>query len=210
MALLTLPAGIGIALIADPLVNLAFGTLWAGAVPLVQVLSLAGTLTVFGMISGTLFSAHGLLRQMFELSVATLILRVALLIFFIDRMGLFGAALAASIAIAVEQSLYVVLTIRHFALRPTDLFRHTWRCLLATAAMAAVLLRSGLGGHTVAPEAGALAQQLVLAVATGAAVYSIVLLAAWIAAGRPAGAETDFLALARRLSGRVAGALWSR
>ena len=209
MALLTLPAGVGIALIADPLVNLAFGTLWTGAVPLVQVLSVAGTLTVFGMISATLFNAHGLLRLMFELNVATLILRVGLLIFFIGRMGLFGAAIAAAIAITVEQSLYVLLTIRHFGLRPTDLFRHTWRCLLATAAMAAVLLRSGLGGHTVAPEAGALAQQLVLAVATGAAVYSIVLLATWIAAGRPPGAETDFLGLARRLTGRV-GELWSR
>jgi lipopolysaccharide exporter len=203
MALLTLPAGVGISLVADPLVNLAFGTLWAGAVPLVQVLALAGTLTVFGLISGTLFSAHGLLRQMFELSVATLILRVALLIFLIDRMGLYGAALAAAIAIAVEQSLYVVLTVRHFAVRPADLFRHTWRCLLATAAMAAVLLRSGLGGHTAAPEAGALAQQLVLAVLVGMATYTAVLLAAWLAAGRPPGAETDFLALARRLSSRV-------
>jgi O-antigen/teichoic acid export membrane protein len=210
MALLTLPAGVGIALVADPLVNLAFGTLWAGAVPLVQVLSLAGTLTVFGLISGTLFSAHGLLRQMFELSVATLILRVALLIFLIDRMGLYGAALAAAIAITIEQSLYVLLTIRHFRLRPADLLRHTWRCLLATAAMAAVLLRTGLGHHTVTPAAGALAQQLAVAVVTGVAVYSVVLLAAWLAAGRPPGAETDFLALARRLIGRIAGARRSR
>jgi peptidoglycan biosynthesis protein MviN/MurJ (putative lipid II flippase) len=141
---------------------------------------------------------------MFELSVATLILRVALLIFFIGRMGLFGGALAAAIAIAVEQSLYVLLTIRHFALRPTDLVRHTWRCLLATAAMAAVLLRTGLGRHTAAPDAGVLAQQLAVAVVVGVATYSVVLLAAWFAAGRPPGAETDFLALARQLSGRVA------
>jgi len=203
MALLTLPAGVGISLIADPLVKLAFGTLWAGAAPLVQILALAGTLTVFGLISSTLFSAHGLLRQMFELSLAILILRVVLLIFLIARLGLYGAAIAAAIAIAIEQGLYVLLTIRHFALRPADLLRHTWRSLLATAAMAAVLLRTGLGWHTVAPETGALVQQLLVAVATGAAVYGVVLLAAWLAAGRPPGAETDFLAMARRLSGRV-------
>ena len=206
MALLTLPAGVGISLIADPLVKLAFGTLWTGAVPLVQLLALAGTLMLFGLISATLFSAHGLLRQMFELTLAVLILRVALLIFFIARLGLFGAAIAVAIAIAVEQSLYVLLTIHHFALRPTDLLRHTWRSLLATAAMAAVLWSTGLGWHAAAPETGALVQQLVVAVVAGIAVYSVVLLAAWLVAGRPPGAETDFLSMARRLSGRVAGA----
>jgi O-antigen/teichoic acid export membrane protein len=210
MALLTLPAGIGIALVADPLVNLAFGTLWGGAVPLVQILALANTMTVFGMVSATLIVTHGMLRQMFKISLATLILRVTLLIFFIDRLGLFGAALAAALAIVAEQGLYVLLAIRNFALRLTDLLRHIWRCLLATAAMAAVLLGSGLGVHAVAPESGALAQQLAVAVATGAAVYGVVLLAAWFAAGRPPGAETDFLALARRLSDRIAGVWRSR
>ena len=208
MALLTLPAGIGIALIADPLVNLAFGTLWAGAVPLVQILALAGTLTVFGLISSTLFSAHGLLRQMFELSLATLILRVVLLIFLIARLGLFGAAIAAAVAIAVEQGFYVLLTMLHFALRFGDLLRHTWRCLLATAAMAMVLLRTGLGWNTVGPDpstlaSGVLVRQLVAAVLVGVVTYTAVLLAAWLAAGRPPGAETDFLMLARRITGRL-------
>jgi O-antigen/teichoic acid export membrane protein len=203
MALLTLPAGIGIALIADPLVNLAFGTLWGGAVPLVQIMALANMMTVFGMISATLIVTHGMLRQLFKISLATLILRVTLLIFFIGRLGLFGAALAAAIAIVAEQGLYVLLTVRNFALRPGDLWRHTWRCLLATAAMAAVLLGADLGRHMAAPEDGALARQLMVAVAVGVVTYGIVLLAAWLAAGRPPGAETDFLALAQRLSSRV-------
>jgi lipopolysaccharide exporter len=203
MALLTLPAGVGIAAIADPLVKLAFGTLWAGAAPLVQILAMAGTLTVFGLISSTLFSAHGRLRQVFGVSLATLILRVVLLIVFINWRGLDGAALAVAIAIATEQGLYVLLMIRQFALRPADLLRHTWRCLLATAAMATVLLRTGLGWQTVATDSGTLPEYLVVAVAVGAATYTAVLLAAWLAAGRPPGAETDFLALARRLVGRL-------
>ena len=49
-------------------------------------------------------------------------------------------------------------------------------------------------------------QQLLVAVAIGIAVYGMVLLATWLAAGRPAGAETDCLEMARRLSGRVGGA----
>ena len=96
MSLLTLPAAVGIALIADPLVNLAFGALWAGAVPLVQILALAGVLTVFGLVSATLFAAHALLRQAFSISLGSVLLRITLLIFLIARFGLYGAAIDAA------------------------------------------------------------------------------------------------------------------
>jgi hypothetical protein len=76
--------------------------------------------------------------------------------------------------------------------------------------MAAALLRTGLGEHTAGAGPAALAHQLVLAVGVGAAVYTSVLLLAWFAVGKPAGAETDFVALARRLVSRVGGALWAR
>jgi lipopolysaccharide exporter len=210
MCLLTLPAAVGIALIADPLVNLAFGSRWAGAVPLVQILALAGVPTVFGLVSATMFAAHALLPQVFSIGLGSVLLRVVLLVFFIGRMGLYGAAIAAAIAICVEQGLYVLLTMRQIALKLADLLHVTWRGLLATAAMATVLLRMGLGEHTPEARPGALAQQLAVAVIVGAAVYTIVLLAAWFAAGRPAGAETDLLALARRMLGRVGRTLRAR
>jgi O-antigen/teichoic acid export membrane protein len=210
MALLTLPAAVGISLIADPLVKLAFGTTWAGAVPLVQILALAGALMLFGLVSSTLFSAHALLREMFGIGLGILVLRVALLVFFIARFGLYGAAVAAAIAITTEQSLYVWLTIRHFALSLSDLLRTTWRALLATGAMAVVLSRTGFGWQTVAANPATLVRQLLIAIGLGAAVYSAVLLAAWMAAGRPSGAETDLLALIRRLGSRLTRALWLR
>jgi len=210
MALLTIPAAVGISLIADPLVRLAFGTLWVGAVPLVRVLALAGGLTIFGQISATLFSAHALLRQMVAINFVVMMVRIALLIFFIARLGLYGAAIAAAISIALEQALYLGVTIRHFGLSLLDLIRSTWRSLIASAAMAAVLLRTGLGGGTLQAGPAALAEHLGLAVGLGAATYTVVLLTFWIAAGRPQGAETDFLALVRRLGGPLAGRLWAR
>jgi O-antigen/teichoic acid export membrane protein len=210
MSLLTLPAAVGIALIADPLVNLAFGPLWAAAVPLVQILALAGVPMVVGVMSATLFAVHALLPQIFSIGLASVLLRVALLIVFIGQFGLYGAAIAAAIAICVEQGLYVLLTMRQIALKLTQLVHVTWRALLATATMAAVLLRTGLGEHIAGASPAALARQLAVAVFVGAAVYTTVLLAAWFAAGRPAGAETDVLALARRMFGRLGSALWAR
>ena len=50
-ALLTLPAGFGISLIADPLIRLAFGARWVEAIPLVSILAIGGTFTLFGTIS---------------------------------------------------------------------------------------------------------------------------------------------------------------
>ena len=210
MALLTLPAAVGISLIADPLIKLAFGVTWAAAVPLVQILALAGALMLFGLVSSTLFSAHALLREMVGIGLGILVLRVALLIFFIERLGLYGAAIAAAISIMTEQGIYVWLTIRHFAVSLPDLLRATWRALLATAAMAVVLSRTGFGWQTVAADPATLVRQLLVAISLGAAVYGVALLAAWLAAGRPSGAETDLLALIRGMSRRLAGALWSR
>jgi len=210
MSLLTLPAAAGIALVADPLVNLAFGTLWASAVPLIQILALAGVPMVFGVIGATLFAVHALLPQIFSIGLGSVLLRVALLIVFIDRFGLYGAAIAAAIAICVEQSLYVALTMRQIALKLAELVNVTWRVLLATAAMAAVLLRTGLTEHAAGASPAALTHQLALGVAVGAAVYATVLLTAWLAAGRPPGAETDLLAFARRMLSRLGGALWAR
>jgi O-antigen/teichoic acid export membrane protein len=210
MSLLTLPAAVGIALIADPLVNLAFGPLWAGAVPLVRLLALAGVLMLFGQVSAVLFQAHALLPQMFAVGLGSVLLRIALLIFFIGRLGLYGAAIAAAIAICFEQWLYVLMTLRRIALKLADLLRATWRCLLATGAMAGVLLEAGLGRHLPSASPGMMARQLLLAVIAGAATYTIVLLAVWLAAGQPDGPETDFLALGRRLAGRLAGGLWAR
>jgi len=205
MSLLTLPAAVGIALVAGPLVNLAFGPLWAGAIPLVQILALAGVLSLFGLVSSTLFTAHALLLQVFRIGLGAVVLRVILLIVFIDRFGLYGAALAAAIAICVEQGAYVLLTMRHIGLKLAALARVTWRGLLATTGMAAALLQTGLGGHRAATSPAALAQQLALAVIVGAVVYTSVLLAAWFAAGRPAGAETDLVALVRRTLSRLGG-----
>jgi hypothetical protein len=59
--------------------------------------------------------------------------------------------------------------------------------------MAAVLAASGLGWSD---DTGVLA--VAEAVAGGGAIYILTLLASWGLAGRPAGAETDVLALLRR------------
>jgi O-antigen/teichoic acid export membrane protein len=189
-ALLTLPAGAGLSLLAGPLVALAFGPGWEAAVPVVRVLALAGMLMVFGQMSLHLMSAHALLGRLVGITLVGAVLRVALLAGLIPAYGLVGAAVAAGVAIAVEQVLTVAMACRRFRVRAGAFGRVVWRPVVATVGMAAVLWGLGLGlGGPAALGSG---------VAVGAGVYGLALMGAWLVAGRPAGAEADVLGLLTR------------
>ena len=188
MALLTVPAGVGLALVAGPLVAVAFGPGWAAAVPVVRILGVAGTAMVFGGLAAHLLSAHGILVPLLRAVLAGLALRVALLAALLMPFGLPGGAASAGLAIAMEQGATMWLACRRFGVRLRDVLAAIWRCLAATAAMAAVLGISGLGW-----EGGMLS--LLAGAGVGAAVYAAALAALWLLAGRPAGAEADLWAM---------------
>ena len=199
MALLTFPAGVGMSAVAQPLIMLAFGPGWEQAVPVMQVLGIPLCLTVFGMVGQTLFLAQGHMRTSLAITIGATLLRLGLLAVLIPPLGLFGAALAAGAGIAVEQTLSAVWAMRRLGLPLWRLGPLMWRCVVATAAMAAVLAASRLGWRSMSVLA--MAGTIVL----GAAVYAGVLLASWLVAGRPAGAEADMLGLIRRVAGRSDG-----
>lgn len=199
MALFTLPAGVGISLVAFPLVKLAFGPSWMQAVPLVEVLGVAGTMMLFGSVSSTLFAAHAWMRPMAKISGATTIACVLLLLALVPRFGVLGAAVAIAITDAFNQAIYLMATLRRLSLRVAELFARVWRGLIATAVMGLALVWLGLGWTRVPGGELVLAGHLLCAVAVGAGVYFAVLLGAWLASGRPDGAEADVLALARRM-----------
>jgi lipopolysaccharide exporter len=191
-ALLTLPAGVGLSLVAAPLVALAFGPAWQPAVPVMRILSLSFTIMVFGHLSLLLLSAHALLGRLVGITVIGAVARVALLTLLIPNFGLTGAAFGAAIAMALEQALTVATALRRFRVDAGAMIRRVWRPVFATAAMATMMAATGIGWSD-DPDGLILLE----AVAVGAATYAAVLLTSWILAGRPAGPETDVLALLR-------------
>ncbi len=199
MALLTFPAGVGMSAVAQPLIMLAFGPGWEPAVPVMQVLGIPLCLTVFGMVGQTLFLAQGHMRTSLAITIGATLLRLALLAALIPTLGVFGAALAAGAGIAVEQSLSAVWAMRRLGLPLGRLAPLMWRCIAATGAMAAVLAGSGLGWRDIGVAA------MAGAILMGAAAYALVLLALWLAAGRPTGPEADVLAMIRRRGSREQG-----
>jgi lipopolysaccharide exporter len=194
-ALLTLPAGVGLSLVAAPLVALAFGSGWAPAVPVLRILSLSFTVMVFGHLSLHLLSAHALLGRLVGITVTGAAVRVALLALLIPPFGLTGGAIGAAIAVLVEQTATLATALRRFHVAPRSMIRRVWRPTLAAAVMAWVLAAVGPGWSDDTGIAS-----LLEAVVGGAAIYLAVLLSSWLLAGRPDGAETDVLALLRRLA----------
>jgi lipopolysaccharide exporter len=191
---ITLPAGVGIALVADPLIRLAVGPRWLAAIPLVQIFAVVGIFRVVTLISTTLLTVYGMLQVQFVSTTSILLLRIALLIILVSRFGLVGAGFAVAAAAILEEAFYLVVTFRRFNLRPANLLSGNWRSAIATAAMAGVVLpMSDMFNWAPGPTFGHFFAQVL----GGALTYVIVLVAAWLAAGRPSGAEAQFIAVAR-------------
>ncbi len=199
--LLTLPAGLGVSLLADPLVRLAVGSRWVEAIPVIQVLGVMGALTVFGNVAGVLFSVFGVLRLQFLVGAACVVARLLLLLPLVARYGIVGAAIGSLLGAGIEQAALAMLAFRRFHLGYRVLLRRVWRILLAAAIMTAVLCWTGFGWHATAGSGLRLAAQLLAASGLGALVYGLALLLLWQACGRPQGAEADLLGALRGLLG---------
>jgi O-antigen/teichoic acid export membrane protein len=198
--LVTLPAGVGISLIADPLVRVSVGLQWLDAIPVIQVLGPVGALAVFGYVASVLLSVHALMARQFTVMLGALSLRVALLVPLVEWNGVLGAAVAAAVGFSAEQILLSALAYLRHGLSVREILRRIWRIIGASIAMTGALRAMGLGwGAAESDPLGA----IVLATAVGGSVYGASLLALWLICGRPNGAEADFLTLLRRSWVRV-------
>jgi O-antigen/teichoic acid export membrane protein len=191
--LVTLPAGVGLSLVAAPLVRVALGAEWDGAVPVVRLLGLAGVMMVFGQISLNLLSAQSLLGRLTAVLFAGTALRVVLLLALIPPLGVTGAAWASAAATVVEQSATLALALRQLAVGAGAFVAQMARPAVAAAVMAGGVW--GVGERFGAAEAHWL---LVGQVAVGAGAYAAVLFGVWVVAGRPEGAERMIIGVARR------------
>lgn len=201
--LLTVPAALGISLVADALVRLALGPGWLGAVPLVWILAVPAGLTVISSVSGAALNAQGMPQVNFRLGVVTTILKIALLIGMTSIWGLTGGALGVALSLVAEKLLYLDAARRHIGVRISDLVRQLWRPAFAATVMAVVLFEAGLGWTRVEGDTLAAARWLVAAVAAGTVVYCLALLCAWFVAGRPDGPELVVWRLAQSVLRRL-------
>lgn len=192
--MLTLPAGVGIVMLSADIVAVLLGPKWVGAVPLIQILGLYGAVSVFQATNMSIFNVLGvpkwgvIVKALEAVSLFTLI--GALLAW---RPGVESIAWAAFCAQAVAIPLGMAMIARLLPIRLAQRLAVSWRPVLACAAMALVLSWASSVGPSGGGAFGS-ALQLALAIPLGGATFVVAVVLLWLGAGRPAGAESHFLA----------------
>ena len=190
--LLALPASVGIALVAEPMVRVLLGDNWTEAVPVIRILAFVGA--VMSVTSNNVSAYFALGRTgLPPLIMATRIVILVPLLFVLTRpFGLAGAAFAELIATGASLAVSIPMLLSTLKLGLRDYLAALWRPAIASAAMSAVVhfLLGYLRGNSTLVDA---AVQLASGIAAGALAYTACILLLWAAAGRPEGAESQIL-----------------
>lgn len=205
IALIAVPAGIGMAAVAHLFVPAVLGAKWLDTVPLITTIAIGGSIYVLSANNQALYFAVGRprLRAMLTLLEIAVFLPLAALL--IRPYGLMGAAFAFLGTSALVVPVNFMLAARLLQMRARLIGAVLWRPALAAALMAAVVLAAF--PRTV-ERVGTLENVLALlaAIALGATSYAAIAWLLWRIAGRPTGAEQWLLdqlqALRRRIGQR--------
>jgi O-antigen/teichoic acid export membrane protein len=205
IALLIIPAGLGIAATAQLLIPAVLGDKWLSAIPIVQILSFYGVLAALSSVFGPTFMAMGRPRMLSVFTVVNVVLFVPAVIYGALTADVIGAAWGCLAVVSVMMPASHWMAARALGTRVSEITRQLWRPFVAGGVM--YLAVSSFVAWSGVP-AGSLdaIPPLIGAVSMGVAIYPLCLAGLWLLAGRPEGAERLVISevkarMARRRSG---------
>jgi lipopolysaccharide exporter len=199
IALVTAPAAIGLALLADPAVHLLLGSRWAEIVPLLQLLAITYAFDTFIMVVRPLGMAMGATKYLFLRQLAALFVRIPLILGGLALGGLAGAAAGRALSSLVNCLISFMVAKRLVSVS-------VWEQVRAhTMTLVCLLVMSAAVGASQAALPLALADrplfQLLILAPIGALTYAGAVLAFWHLSGRRAGPVKELLKISSRISG---------
>lgn len=140
VALAVLPAAIGIAILAEPLIGAIFGDKWLPGVEALRVLAIFGLFRAFAALNGYLFEGIGQPKVAYRLALLRLVVIAPLIVPMTLRFGLVGAATTVTIGIAIQWigGLHFLRSRLGITLR--EIGSSSWRALWTSALMAVAVL----------------------------------------------------------------------
>jgi O-antigen/teichoic acid export membrane protein len=192
VSMISVPMSVGILLVADPLVVVLLGEKGREAIPFVQVLALHGALR--SCICGALpiFIALGMPRVNVQVTLAMVIVRLAVLFAAFPVMGAMAAPWAVVAGSATSVFLVWILVTRHMHLHWRELPATIWGVVMATLLMALALELATPAWNWLGIS-GTNWSLLSAKVALGVVVYTLAIGAIWYVKGRPDGPERYLL-----------------
>jgi lipopolysaccharide exporter len=187
IALLGIPAAMGVVATAKFMVPTLLGQKWLDAVPLVQLLGVFGLTQILQANIYSVYLAIGKPRLQVVIHFIQLVALVTGLILLTPTQGAMGAAKAALLAAATVLPVNLAIAFRQLGVRTVQFLASIWRPLLCAGIMlAAIRLLFPLDVPTSTKTA---AYYLVSAVIFGAATYVVTLFSLWWLVGKPWSAE---------------------
>jgi O-antigen/teichoic acid export membrane protein len=188
-ALVAIPAGVGVTLVARDAVFVMLGEKWLNAVPFVQIIALASIATALAHSPIYMLMGLGKMRAIagYNWSKVALILGLTVLAFpSAGPLGIAFAYLAASVGGLVTIQLLARRAVSGFTAR--GMLACTWRPLVCAALMAIAV--SACARLTTEFQA---IPRLLLSILVGSGTYALAILLTWRVAGSPGGAEAYLL-----------------
>ena len=191
VALLTVPAGAGIGLVAEPLVYLLLGPKWMDTVPLIQVLAVFGIVRSLHGPTGSIYLALGKPKVIAALQCVQLIVALTLMLFLIPKFGVIGAAWALLAGACLAMMANFTMVLNELAMSATDLMKVLWRPLVSALVMALVLMVLVQAFGRTEATVGASTLRLLAMIGIGALTYGATVITCWTLTGKPGGTEQE-------------------
>ena len=179
VAIVVLPAAIGISAVGSYIVDLALGSKWGNAAAIMQIVAAAAPFTILTAIGGTIMNASGHIRNNFWIVSISAVIGIAVSTLMAARFGMLGVAVATGLLMTFEGLLFLVVTARSVGVSARDIMYRLWRPLSATLVMAAVMWTAGYGWRTTTVSTIGTFVDCGIAIAIGALAYTMSLGLLW-------------------------------
>ena len=189
IVVLALPAGVGIVLLADPIVRLLLGPNWLESIPLIQILGIYGAITVFQATNFSIFTVLGkphLSAAIRGFEVAVLLPSLGVTLALYQSLTAMAWAILAIHTSAIPISMYYLSKL--IPINATDRIKVVWRPVAATGLMMSAIILFNFYIPTNDNTASS-AVLLATTVAIGVAIYASTLYILWALTGKPDGPE---------------------
>lgn len=196
IALVAVPSAVGIACLADLMTVVVLGEKWAGAAPLIRVLAAVGALQALHACYWPMLLTRRGPKTVFQLAAWSVGLTLPVFVVLLWTLGLIPAvwgAIACGCVMLVVGARMLLMEMRRSG---WPLLIALIRPILGSAFMAIGVL---VALHSIGNQESWLVKLWVMlaAMVVGAGIYAATVFLLWLLAGRPVGAESELISLAR-------------
>lgn len=132
------PAAVALALLAEPIVLIAFGDQWRGSIGVMQVLTVFGLAITVGIPGGTAYKAIGRIDILVKLAIPRALLAVVSIIIFVDE-GIVAVAACQAAVATLFSLINTALAARLLATGVRRILTAAWPALVGGAVMGAAV-----------------------------------------------------------------------